>query len=133
MAARCDQNGLQWCWGRIFYPYGEGQNPNSLLPSLQHALEAGEPSFAMSSGRQIRDFVHVDTIATMLLLLASHPNACGVYNCGSGKPNSLREIAEQTIKRSSSQIKLELGKHPDRQDEPLAFWADTNKIASLQK
>ena len=26
---------LSCCWARIFYPYGLGQNPNSLLPSLQ--------------------------------------------------------------------------------------------------
>jgi len=131
IASRSAQTKLQWCWARIFYPYGNGQNPNSLLPSLQRAIDHGNPSFAMSSGRQLRDFVHVDEVARVLLRLATHPLAQGIYNCGSGRPVSLRELAEQRIVKSSSSMTLALGVYPDRQDEPLAFWADSTKIGGL--
>ena len=129
--SRYTTQGLQWCWARIFYPFGQGQNPNSLLPSLQRAIDQGDPVFGMSSGRQVRDFVPVNYVATHLLRLAMHPQAQGIYNCGSGRPVSLRELAEERIAKSLSSTVLKLGVYPDRQDEPLAFWADTNKINCL--
>jgi nucleoside-diphosphate-sugar epimerase len=132
IASRHTQQGLQWCWARIFYPYGKGQNPNSFLPSLQHAIDKGDAEFAISSGRQIRDFVLVDQVAKILLKLSTHPQAQGIYNCGSDHPVSLRELAEQRISESLSSTVLKLGVYPDRQDEPVAFWADTSKITHLR-
>ena len=132
IASRYSQQDLQWCWARIFYPFGLGQNPKSLLPSLQCAIDQGDPSFAMSSGRQVRDFVPVDQVAGLLLRLIAHPEAQGIFNCGSGSPVSLRELAEKCITESLSSMVLKLGIYPDRQDEPLAFWADTSKIALLR-
>jgi dTDP-6-deoxy-L-talose 4-dehydrogenase (NAD+) len=122
---------FQWCWARIFYPFGDGQDPNSLLPSLQRAIDQGDTEFAMSSGRQIRDFIPVEQVAQILLQLSTDSLAQGVYNCGSGLPVSLRELAEERIANSLSSITLKLGVYPDRQDEPLAFWADTSKINKL--
>lgn len=132
ISTRYTQQGLQWCWARIFYPFGNGQNPNSLLPSLQRAIDQGDAEFAMSSGRQIRDFVLVDQVAKFLLQLSTHPQAQGIYNCGSGHPVSLRELAEERITVSLSSTVLKLGVYPDRQDEPLAFWADTSKVSNLR-
>jgi dTDP-6-deoxy-L-talose 4-dehydrogenase (NAD+) len=131
IASRHSQKDLQWCWARIFYPFGDGQNPNSLLPSLQRAIDQGDAAFPMSSGRQVRDYIPINQVAQLLLILSTHPKAQGIYNCGSGHPASLRELAEEHIARSLSSTALKLGVYPDRQDEPLAFWADTNKIGQL--
>ena len=131
IASRYSQQDLQWCWARIFYPFGHGQNPKSFLPSLQLAIDQGDPEFAMSSGRQVRDFVPVDQVAKLLLQLSIHPMAQGIYNCGSGCPVSLRELAEEHIAKALSSTALKLCVYPDRGDEPLAFWADMNKINSL--
>jgi dTDP-6-deoxy-L-talose 4-dehydrogenase (NAD+) len=132
IASRYNAQDLQWCWARIFYPYGDGQNPNSLLPSLQRAIVKGDDAFTMSSGRQVRDYVPVEQVAKMLLQLATHHHAKGIYNCGSGHPISLRELAEKRISESLSPTILRLGVYPDRKDEPLAFWADTSKIDRLK-
>ena len=130
---RCTHHGIQWCWGRIFYPYGDGQNYNSFLTSLDRAIQNREPEFAMSSGRQLRDFITVENVATRLLYLAEHPDASGVYNIGSGHPHSLREMAEARITKYSSNIRLGLGALPDRADEPTAFWADMTKLSLLRR
>lgn len=131
IASRCQEKNVRWCWARIFYAYGQGQNPNSLLPSLQRAIDNHEPMFAMSSGRQLRDFIPVTNVAQWLLKLARSPDAHGTYNLGSGQPLSLREFAEIRIKESSSPIQLGLGTYPDRMDEPAAFWADISKLNQL--
>ena len=132
IASLCDSNDISWRWLRIFYPFGQGQNPNSLLPSLQSAIKDGDISFPLSSGRQLRDFIPVDDVAKQLLFLTSHPSAHGVYNGGSGQAISIREFAEQNICHLRSNIKLDIGHYPDRNDEPLAFWADMNKFNSLK-
>ena len=131
IASRYSIEDLQWCWARIFYPYGHGQNPKSLLPSLFKAIEAGEESFSMGSGHQLRDFVDVQDVARQLLTLSLHPHARGIYNVGSGIPRSVLEMVEETILSRGSTIMLKRGDIPDRTDEPLAFWADVGKFQSL--
>lgn len=133
IAILCEVQKVSWSWLRIFYPFGDGQNPQSLLPSLSRAIAQGDSVFPMSSGRQIRDFVHVQDVAQQLLLLATHPQAHGVYNGGSGHARSLREIVESRIDELDSQITINRGVYPDREDEPLAFWADMNRFESLRQ
>jgi len=94
---------------------------------LQRAIDQGDNEFPMSSGRQVRDYISVDRLAQLLLRLCKHPQAQGIYNCGSGQPVSLRELAQDRIDASFSSMQLRLGVYPDRADEPLAFWADTSK------
>ena len=131
IASRCKSSEIAWCWLRIFYPFGEGQNPKSLLPSLQNAIEQGHATFPMSSGRQLRDFIPVEDIARQLLLLAADQRAYGIYNGGSGRPRSLREIVECRVNELDSQITIDRGVYPDREDEPLAFWADMSRMSTL--
>lgn len=133
ISRRCEAREVSWCWLRIFFPYGHGQNSKSLLPSLHRAIEQGNPTFPMSSGRQLRDFVPVEAVARQLLLLTTHSLAYGIYNGGSGKPRSLREIVEARIYELGSQINLECGFYPDRDDEPLAFWANMNRMSTLMQ
>lgn len=132
IANRYSQQDLQWCWARIFYPFGHGQNPKSLLPSLIKALETREKSFAMGSGRQLRDFINVQEVARQMLILAVHQNSEGIYNVGSGMARSVFEMAEKTIEAHDGKIRLDRGVYPDRSDEPLAFWAHMDKLQALQ-
>ncbi len=52
-------------WIRLFYMYGEGQNPNSLLSQLQNALEKGDIVFNMSGGEQERDYLPIEKVAEL--------------------------------------------------------------------
>jgi len=103
-----------------------------LLPSLIKALEAGEESFAMGSGRQLRDFIDVREVTRQLLTLATHEGATGIYNMGSGMPRSVLEMAEEAIATHGGCIRMNRWVYPDRSDEPLAFWANMDKFQSLQ-
>ena len=128
---KCAHAGVNWTWLRIFYPYGEGQNKNSLYPSLLRAIRQGDLKFSMSSGQQIRDFIPVDTVARLICQFASLSTTSGIVNIGSGQPVLLRDFALGIVRQSSSEIKLGFGDYPDRQDEPRAFWADTTKLKNL--
>lgn len=132
ISTRYSQQALQWCWARIFYPFGEGQNPNSLLPSLHEALDRGEKTFPLGSGRQLRDFIDVQEVARQLLTLVMHQHAAGIYNVGSGMPRSVLEMVEEAVATHGGSIQLEKGIYSDRSDEPMAFWADVDNFQALQ-
>lgn len=121
---------IKICWLRIFYVYGEDQNKNAIYPSLINSISS-DKAFNISSGRQIRDFVSINLITKYLDLLINKKNIHGIFNGGSGAPISIIEFVENIIKARDSNIKVNRYFYPDREDEPLAFWADMKKMKSI--
>jgi nucleoside-diphosphate-sugar epimerase len=118
-------------WARLFYMFGDGQSPASLLPLLQKAIETGEPTFPMSAGEQLRDYQPVESSARSLVKLALDPSARGVYNVCAGKPTSVRTLVEGWIRDAGSPITPEFGRYPYPDYEPMAFWGDATRINEL--
>jgi nucleoside-diphosphate-sugar epimerase len=118
-------------WARLFYLYGEGQNPNSLLAALDRAIDAREPSFNMSAGEQLRDFLAIETAASHLAAILHQRDFDGVINCGSGQPVSVRALVEQRLRERGATVGLNLGHYPYPTHEPLAFWAVTERLQQL--
>ena len=132
LASRNGINNMRWCWARIFYPIGIGQNKNSLVPSLIRAIEAGDKNFPITSGRQLRDFIDVNDLAKKLLTLIHQSDPHGVFNIGSGTPRSVLDLVEKIKQDYKSNITINVGHFQDRSDEPLDFWADMEKYDSIQ-
>jgi dTDP-6-deoxy-L-talose 4-dehydrogenase (NAD+) len=120
-------------WGRLFYMYGEGQNPGSLLAQLDRAIEAGDPVFNMSGGEQLRDYLPVQQVAAYLVTIAESPNFGGIVNVCSGVPISVRRLVEQRIAHRKSKIRLNLGYYSYPDYEPMAFWGDRHKLDGILK
>ena len=118
-------------WARLFYMYGPGQSPNSLLPLLERAVAAGEPVFNMSGGEQLRDYLPVETVATYLCQIAEQTQIMGAINCCSGQPISVRRLVEDHVKKLTAQIGLNLGYYPYPDYEPMAFWGDNTKLKKI--
>ena len=115
-------------WARLFYPYGDGQAPTSLWPQLKRAAERGDPSFDMSRGEQLRDYLPVEDVARHLVALALAAKGCGIVNVCSGEPTSIRALAERWIRENGWSIALNLGRYPSPDYEPMAFWGDPRKL-----
>jgi dTDP-6-deoxy-L-talose 4-dehydrogenase (NAD+) len=115
-------------WARLFYLHGEGQAASALLPQLRQAVAAGLPSFAMSGGEQLRDYLAVEQAADHLVALAGKRREHGIVNVCSGQPVSVRALVERWIAANHWSISLDLGRHPYSVHEPMAFWGDTRKL-----
>jgi nucleoside-diphosphate-sugar epimerase len=111
-------------WARLFYIYGEGQAPSSLLPQLRAAVAQGLPTFNMSGGEQLRDYLPVEVVARRLADMAMQPRGQGVMNLSSGSPVKVRDLVEGWIAENGWQIRLNLGHYPYPDYEPMAFWGD---------
>ena len=107
-------------WARLFYIYGKDQNDKSILPQLNAAINKSEQIFNMSLGEQLFDYMDVKDVAKKLANLINKKN--GSYNICSGKPISLRRLAETIIHEKNSKIKLNLGYYKYRPDDSIAIW-----------
>jgi nucleoside-diphosphate-sugar epimerase len=79
-----------WAWLRLFFPYGPGEAAARFIPAAIDALLRGKP-LDCTSGTQVRDFVHVRDVADACAK-AVESERSGVFNVGTGKASTLREV-----------------------------------------
>jgi len=118
-------------WIRLFYMYGKGQSPKSIIPQLDKALDNSEESFNMSGGEQLRDYLPVEKVAEYIIKISLQDKIIGIINCCSGKPLSIKKLVEEHIKRRKKSIKLNLGYYPYPDYVSMEFWGDTTKLESV--
>jgi nucleoside-diphosphate-sugar epimerase len=114
-------------WGRIFLPYGPGDDPRRLIPSLLAALSAGK-SIDVSDGSQVRDFVHATDVADLLVRLVERPQATGPYNVGTGHGTAVRQVIERVARHFHALELVHFGARVGRADEPPSLVADMAKV-----
>lgn len=100
-------------WARLFSPYGTGEAPARLLPSLADALLAGLPA-VVEYGGLVRDYLHASDVAAALVALLDAPTT-GPVNVASGTGVTLGALATQLGEAAG---KPELVVVRDRAPEP---------------
>ncbi len=120
-------------WIRLFYIYGRGQSPKSIISQLDQALKNNEEVFNMSKGDQLRDYLQVEKVADYIVQISLQNEINGIINCCSGKPISIKNLVKAHLKMRKKNIKLNLGYYPYPDYEPMAFWGDTKKLNSIIK
>lgn len=97
---------------RYFNVYGPRESHKGAMASVASKLhrqvrETGtvrlfEGSHGYEDGEQLRDFVYVDDVVAVNLWFMDHPDASGIFNCGTGQPAPFNEVARQVIAHSGS-------------------------------
>jgi nucleoside-diphosphate-sugar epimerase len=118
--------GLSFAWARVFYPYGPGEHPDRLVPSLAAKLAAGEPAL-LSSGRMVADFIHVDDVAGALAALCAS-DVSGPVNVGTGQGVAVAEIARRLAEIAGRPDLLRIGALPDREGEPVRVVGSVHRL-----
>ena len=118
-------------WIRLFYMYGDGQHPKSILPLLNAAIENNELIFNMSNANQKRDYLSVEQIAKNIINLACLKEGNGIVNCCSGQPIQIFDLVKNYLKESKSTIELNTGFYDYPDYEPFSFWGSTKKMNKL--
>ncbi|MFA6321560.1 MAG: NAD-dependent epimerase/dehydratase family protein [Candidatus Omnitrophota bacterium] len=123
---------LDWKWIRLFYLYGEGQAKNSILEQLKTALVQKAVNFPMSGGEQERDYLPIEKAAEYIVKISTQSRHQGIFNCCSGEPISIRNLVEEYLIKTKQAIKLDLGRYPYPDYEPMAFWGDNTKLKEVK-
>jgi nucleoside-diphosphate-sugar epimerase len=122
---------LSFKWARLFYMFGKGQNPKSILAQLETAIQNKEEVFNMSGGEQLRDYLPVESVAEYIVEIALQTEVEGIINCCSGFPISIKQIVTDYLRQRGATIKLNLGYYPYPDYEPMEFWGDSRKLRSI--
>lgn len=107
---------VEFAWCRLFYLYGEGEDARRLVPYLRARLAAGQPA-ELTSGNQIRDFLDVAQAGALIADTALGGRS-GAINICSGKPVTVREMAEGIAKEYGRPDLLQFGVRPDNTTDP---------------
>jgi nucleoside-diphosphate-sugar epimerase len=124
------QSEFSSAWGRIFFLYGPGEHPSRLVAYVIRALLRGEPALC-SDGTQIRDFLHVEDVASAFVALLES-DVQGAVNIASGKPVAVREVIEQIGQSMGRAELIRFGARPAG-TEPAALWANVERLTNEVK
>jgi nucleoside-diphosphate-sugar epimerase len=83
---------LKYIIFRLFQVYGEHQKQDKLIP---YVIEKSKKNleFKVSSGKQIRDYLHVDDLVDAIYkAIFSKKAECKIINLGSGSPVTVKKI-----------------------------------------
>lgn len=118
-------------WIRLFYMYGKGQSPNSLISQLEMAIDRGKKIFDMSGGEQMRDFLPIAIVAKNIIAISMQTKMIGIINNCSGYPIKVKDFVRKYIKERNVEISLNLGYFPYQDYEPMEFWGDNKKLKTI--
>ncbi len=108
--------------------YGKKQHEHyASYRFIKQALN-NEPITIYGSGTQTTDFTYIDDIVRGTVL-AMKKNRPGVYNIGSGKETSIKELAQKIVKLTGSKSKIILTKKGT--DRPFRFFLDIKKAKRI--
>jgi len=114
------KKGIVFVWLRLFYVYGPGQREGSLIPSMINSIRQGRKPDIRTPGNK-NDFVYAADVAEAIAMVAEKAEKSAVYNIGSGKSTSVKEVVDIIAGHLNADIKMGSEGNAD-------FWADISKI-----
>ena len=107
---------IEFSWCRLFYLYGEGEDPRRLVPYLHSKLQNDEIA-KLTRGNQVRDYLDVYDASKMIVdVILSDKN--GAFNICSGIPITVRQLAEKIADEYGKRHLLKFGALPDNPFDP---------------
>lgn len=124
--AAAQQHGFSAAWGRLFLPYGPGDPPQRLVPTVIAALRSGQP-VPTTPGAQKRDFIYAPDAADLFVRLLLSPEN-GAFNIGTGQATTIRFVVEYLAARHRKPELLHFGAIAPSPGELPFLVADMQKV-----
>ena len=128
------RRGLHFVNLRFEHLYGEGDDPAKLVMSLIDKCVRGEREIQLTTGRQQRDFIHVDdAVAAIMTILGCESDLpdFSEYEVGSGKSSTIRELCLLVNRLSGDRSRLVFGALPYLEGELMISRADVKPLKRL--
>lgn len=107
---------VEFAWCRLFYLFGEGEDPRRLVPYLKARLSESQPC-ELTAGTQVRDFLDVAEAGRRIARAALGPHN-GALNICSGQPITVRDFALNIANDFGRPDLLRFGVRPDNESDP---------------
>ena len=129
LEAVCKDHQTQFAWGRIFLPFGKGEDSRRLIPSLNDVFQGKRTPFGVNANAY-RDFLHVEDVANGFIRLLL-TDAQGSYNIASGKPTKISEVVKLIGRKFEANPSIVLDLSTERPGEPELLFGDSQKLKAL--
>ncbi len=120
---------------RLFTPYGNYESGYRLIPSIILDVLQDRP-IKVSTPQSVRDFIFIEDVinAYIQATMIKVPNG-SIFNIGSGKQNTIKDIVETILKTTNSKSKVVWGgvKRQARYLEPQMLEADLSHTKKILK
>jgi nucleoside-diphosphate-sugar epimerase len=126
---RAAEAGMGFAWLRLFSPYGPGDNPNWLIPSVAAQIIAGQAP-RTSAGTQKWDYLHIADCAEGILAAAVTESAQGVFNLSSGRAVTVRSIVERLRDLACPGLPLTFGDIPFSPNQIMHLEGDCSRLTA---
>jgi nucleoside-diphosphate-sugar epimerase len=126
---RATEAGIGFAWLRLFSPYGPGDNPNWLIPSVAAQILAGQAP-RTSLGTQKWDYLHIVDTARGVLAAALTDSAQGVFNLSSGRAVTVRSIVERIRDLARPGLALTFGDIPFGPNQIMHLEGDCSRLSA---
>ena len=112
---------------RYGYVYGKGKDWGAIGAFLKYLKEGKRP--IVFGGRQTNDFIYIKDVVQANLLALETEHVHQVYNIGSGRATSIKDVCELCIKAMKSNLTMEI--KPARAFDFPVFVYDISKAQTL--
>lgn len=124
--AICAQHKLPCAWGRVFLPYGIGENSQRLIPSLTDVFLGRRAAFGVN-GAAFRDFLHASDVADGFIALL-RGGVSGAFNISSGQPIQLADLVRELARILDADPQIVLDLTSERPGEPHLLVGENLKL-----
>lgn len=114
---------------RIFNAVGPNETNPHLVPQLINQLIRGESTIALGNLEPCRDYIDTSDLARALICALDHnQNGYDVFNMGTGKEYSVKDIIKMCENILGRQIKIKQSPHLVRKVDRMHLCANIDKI-----
>ena len=109
--------------------YGRNcDHKRSVVAEFLRSAAAGRPLVIYGTGRQTRDFLHVDDVSRAVRIALRSPSS-GVFQLGTGVETSIARLANLVQKAAG--VKLPVERRPERPGEAARNYVDPHKARQV--
>lgn len=120
--------GLSTAWGRIFHVYGPHEPEARLVSSVILSL-LSRGRARCTHGLQVRDFMHVEDVASAFAAILSS-DAAGIVNIGSGQPLTIRALVSTIAEAIGKPGSVDFGAIDAPTSDPPVLIPDVRRLHS---
>ncbi len=120
-------NRLPYVVLRYAYVYGKGKDWGAVGAFLKRIKEAKRP--VVYGGKQTNDFIYIKDVVQANLLALETDRTRQVFNVGTGRATSIKDVCELCIKRSKTDLTMKI--EPAREFDFPVFVYDISKAQVL--
>jgi nucleoside-diphosphate-sugar epimerase len=120
---------VSFAWGRVFFPFGMGENSNRLIPSVIQVFLCQKVPFSIGAS-QWRDILPVEVVADAFVFLLTQQES-GIFNICSGKPTQISDVIKQLGVITNQNPDILLSKATELNNSPNFLVGDNTTLSDL--